>query len=179
MKKTFIILSFLSSISIFAQRGIFEGGYEMNFLNQKDKSIDLSGHNYNFGLGITGSSFPWYGMLTYSRMTIQDEQIQSNKIEDNLGGVTLGIRPFAKSWYSRFQPVIQVSARTNFKSNNDHEEIVKPRFQVYEGSAGFEFYVSSKISLVALGSYQQWKVGEGTLQNYSGKLSLRIVFPND
>lgn len=106
-------------------------------------------------------------------------------------GGKLGIRPFANIWISRFQPIIQLGAKTTFKMttenkttqeteqlfSNGNTKVYEPaKISFYSSSLGFEYYLGKVFSINVLGNYDYVIIEKSKFNNYSASVGLRHSF---
>lgn len=166
------------------------------FLDDKNLGEMTNPNILEFGIGFQGKKIlNTYGYVTIGYITFNDnvDLGDQNKLkyQSLMVGGKLGVRPFANVWSSRFQPILQLSAKTTFNvvlKNNDSQEkeqlfsngLTKQydpvKITFLTGSTGFEYYISNRTALLLLGNYDYIMLEKSKLSNYSASLGLKIFY---
>ena len=195
-KKLIIAFFFLAIAKSFSQVGMAEISYTKPFLDTKKLGEISAPHIAEIGFGWSGSGgiIPHGGVtLGYIRMNdnVDIGEVDKMVYQSLMVGGKLGFRPLANIWVSRFQPIIQVSAKTTFKVTSENKDTKENEqlfsngiTKVYEpakitfltGSFGFEFYIGQRFAINVLGNYDYIKIDDNKLNNYSATIGFRQYF---
>lgn len=149
-----------------------------------------------FGIGFQGKKLlNTYGYVTIGYITFNDKVDTGDqnklKYQSLMVGGKFGVRPFANIWASRFQPIIQLGAKTTFtvvsknKETQESEQLFSNgitkqydpvKITFFTGSTGFEYYISNRAAILVLGNYDYVTLEKTKFSNYSASLGLKIFY---
>jgi hypothetical protein len=197
MKKILIILSIflLTPKNIYCQTGLVEVSYTKPFLDSKNLGEMTAPTIFELGFGWAGSGMKPYGCINLGYISMDDNVENGlpnpSTYKSLMVGGKLGIRPFANIWISRFQPIIQLGAKTTFKMtsentttqemeqlfSNGNTKVYEPaKISFYSSSVGFEYYLGKVFSISVLGNYDYVIIEKSKFNNYSASVGLRHSF---
>ena len=125
MKLKLLIITILTSINSFSQSGLAEVSYNKPFLDSKNLGEMTAPNIFEIGFGWAGSGMEPYGSINLGYITMDDNLSNglpnASTYKSLMVGAKLGVRPFANIWISRFQPIIQLGAKTTFKMTTENK----------------------------------------------------------
>jgi hypothetical protein len=144
-------------------------GVQKNFLQNSAEFNDISSINFHSCFaGTIDAKIPFYFGLNLDYFTANDKLIETNTYKRYLVGGTIGIRPFAKKWINRAQPIIETNLNIGFFDKNTTVQ------SIFNYGAGLELYFTKKSAItITYYSEHYWFITE-TLINSSVKLGLRM-----
>jgi hypothetical protein len=170
--------------------------YTKPFLDTKNLGSISSSNIFDFGIGLAGGGgFIINGVVNVGYIGINDNldigEENKLKYKSLFVGGKLGMRPFAGIWVSRFQPIIQVSAKRTFKveikvdgsdeveqlfSNGNTKQYDPAKITFLTSSLGFEYFLGQRFSLNVLAHYDYVIINQNKFNNYSTSLGLRLYY---
>jgi hypothetical protein len=195
MKLKLLIIAILASINSFSQSGLAEVSYNKPFLDSKNLGEMTAPNIFEIGFGWAGSGMKPYGCINLGYISMDDNLANglpnASTYKSLMVGGKLGIRPFANIWISRFQPIIQLGAKTTFKMttenkttqeteqlfSNGNTKVYEPaKISFYSSSIGFEYYFGKRFAINLLGNYDYVVIEKSKFNNYSASVGLRQYF---
>lgn len=185
------------TFQLFAQRkvGMIDVNYTKPFLSMDSKGEIADASIYELGIGWGGNGLKPYFAFTLGYLRIGDELKSIDDInlvyQSLFYGGKIGVRPFAKTFNARFQPILQFGVKTTFKIESTNEETQQkeqlfsngftknytpPDITFISSGAGFEFFIANKTSFTTMLNYDFIYINKYKQSNISATGGLRIYF---
>jgi hypothetical protein len=198
MTKTILVtlMLFMFSQNEVKSQMMVEVCYTKPFLDAKNLGSISSANIFDFRIGLAGGGgCKINGVVNVGYIGINDNldigEENKLKYKSLFVGGKLGMRPFADIWVSRFQPIIQVSAKRTFKveikvdgsdeieqlfSNGNTKQYDPAKITFLTSSLGFEYFLGQRFSLNVLAHYDYVIINQNKFNNYSTSLGLRLYY---
>ncbi len=193
--KLVIILILITFFRGYSQAGMAEISYTKLFLDSKNLGEMTAPNIFEIGLGWAGNGVIPYGCINLGYISMEDNMANGlpnpSTYQSLMVGGKIGFRPFANIWISRFQPIIQLGAKTTFKVtsenkttketeqifSNGNTKVYDPaKIVLYSSSLGFEYYLGKRFAITVLGNYDYVTIEDLKFNNYSASVGLRQYF---